>query len=108
MSTHARHPVIQELRRQLRQREEARPRAGQANATASTGVAALDALLVPEAFRPGMIIEWVVEGTGSGAARLALPAATEALQNGGALVVIDERREFYPPAAARLGLDLER
>jgi hypothetical protein len=29
-------------------------------------------------------------------------------EKGGALVVIDERREFYPPAAACLGLDLDR
>lgn len=108
MSAHARNPVIQQLRQRLRQMEGARPPADQANATASTGVAALDALVVPEVFRPGMIIEWVVERTGSGAARLALPAATHALQHGGALVVIDDRREFYPPAAARLGVDLER
>ncbi len=55
-----------------------------------------------------MIVEWVREGAGSGAARLALPMAIEALQRGGALVVIDDRREFYPPAALRLGLDLDR
>jgi hypothetical protein len=107
LSAYARNPVIQRLRRQLRQMEQTGPRAAQTNAT-STGVPPLDALLGPEAFRPGMIIEWVVEGAGSGAARLVLPSAIEALQNGGALVVIDERREFYPPAAARFGLDLER
>jgi len=108
MSAHVKNPVIQQLRRQLRRMEQAGGRTSQANAATSVGVAALDALLVQEAFRPGMIIEWVVEGTGSGAARLVLSAATEALQNGGALVVIDERREFYPPAAVRLGLDLDR
>ena len=74
----------------------------------STGVAALDALLPDGAFRPGMLIEWIVAEAGSGAARLMLPAAVGALEKGGALVVIDERREFYPPAGARLGLDLAR
>ncbi len=78
-----------------------------ANCQASTGIEALDALLAPAVFRPGMIVEWVVAGAGSGAARLAASMAIQALQTGGALVVIDDRREFYPPAAVRLGLDLE-
>jgi hypothetical protein len=55
-----------------------------------------------------MLVEWIVAGEGSGAARLALPMANESLQTGGVLVVIDQRREFYPPAAVRLGLDLDR
>ena len=108
MNSHAKNPVIQQLRRQLRQMEQAGPRKAQANLPASTGIGPLDAILAPEAFRPGMIIEWVIEGAGSGAARLVLSAAIEALQNGGTLAVIDDRREFYPPAAVRLGIDLDR
>jgi hypothetical protein len=79
-----------------------------AGALSSTGIAALDALLPAGIFRAGMLVEWIVAGEGSGAARLALPMACQSLQNGGVLVVIDERREFYPPAAVRLGLDLDR
>ena len=79
-----------------------------ASALCSTGIAALDALLPAQIFRAGMLVEWIVAGEGSGAARLALPMACESLKNGGVLVVIDERREFYPPAAVRLGLDLGR
>ncbi len=79
-----------------------------ASALSSTGIAALDALLPAQIFHAGMLVEWIVAGEGSGAARLALPMACESLQNGGVLVVIDERREFYPPAAVRLGLDLDR
>src|SRR5690348_5583733 len=108
MGSHAKNPVIQQLRRQLRRMEQVGPRAAQASAPASIGIRALDALLVPEALRSGMIIEWVIEGAGSGAVRLVLSASIEALHNGGALVVIDDRREFYPPAAVRLGLDLDR
>ena len=109
MSPNARHSsVLQDLRARLRQMDRSGGVSRGAGALSSTGFAALDALLPLGAFRAGMIIEWIVEGAGSGAARLALPAAVLALQNGGALLVIDDRREFYPPAALRLGLDLDR
>src|SRR5262245_18765132 len=100
--------VVEELRQRLRQMDRARTSCVRTGGLSSTGIEPLDALLPPAAFRAGMIIEWVADGAGSGAARLALPAALQALQNGDALVVIDDRREFYPPAAACLGLDLDR
>jgi hypothetical protein len=100
--------VLQELRERLRQIDRSSAAIAGSGALSSTGVAALDGLLPATAFRAGMIVEWVAEGAGSGAVRLALPMAIEALQTGGALVVIDDRREFYPPAALRLGLDLDR
>jgi hypothetical protein len=109
MSRDPRHSaVLKDLRERLRQIDRSRAPAAGDGALSSTGVAALDALLPATAFRAGMIVEWVVEGAGSGAVRLALPMVIEALQNGGVLVVIDDRREFYPPAALRLGLDLDR
>ena len=109
MSSNARNcAVVQQLRARLLQMDCSAARPAGAGPLSSTGIAALDALLSPETFRAGMIVEWIVEGAGCGAARLALPAAKQALQNGGALVVIDERREFYPPAAVHLGLDLNR
>jgi len=100
--------VVQQLRARLRQMERAGTQPNGAGALSSTGIAALDTLLAAGIFRPGMLVEWIVGGEGSGAARLALPMAGQSLQNGGVLVVIDERREFYPPAAVRLGLDLAR
>jgi protein ImuA len=100
--------VVKELQARLRQMQRAGTPAPRVNLLASTGVEPLDALLTPHLFRPGMIVEWVVAGAGSGAARLAVPMVIHALQTGGAFVVIDDRREFYPPAAVRLGLDLER
>jgi hypothetical protein len=39
---------------------------------------------------------------------LSLLAAREACREGGALVVIDRRQIFYPPAAAAWGIDLDR
>lgn len=100
--------VVQQLRTRLRQMERAGTRPDGAGALCSTGMAALDALLPAGIFRAGMLVEWIVIGEGAGAARLALPMACQSLQNGGVLVVIDERREFYSPAAVRLGLDLDR
>lgn len=100
--------LVQELRRRLRQMDHSGTQPAPAGTLSSTGIAALDALLSPEAFRAGMIVEWIMEEAGSGTLRLALPGALQALQNGGALVVIDDRREFYPPAAACLGLELDR
>jgi protein ImuA len=38
---------------------------------------------------------------------LALMAAREAVHAGGVLVVVDRQRAFYPPAAARWGMDLQ-
>src|SRR5215475_696397 len=127
MSASARHSaVVQELRQRLWQMDRSRPLSAETGALSSTGIAPLDALLPSGAFRSGMIVEWIVEGAGSGAARLALPMALEASRCGrspdpgadcrspcdspervageksGALVVIDERREFYPPAAVSL------
>jgi protein ImuA len=43
-----------------------------------------------------------------GGTTLATVIARESLREEGAVVVVDATRRFYPPAAARLGLDLER
>lgn len=100
--------VVRRLRTRLREMQRAEGRSSGAAGPSSTGIGALDALLVPGVFRPGMIVEWVAAGAGSGMALLAAAMAARALQAGGALVVIDERREFYPPAALHLGLNLQR
>jgi hypothetical protein len=46
--------------------------------------------------------------TFGGTATLSLLGAREACREGGALVVIDRRQTFYPPAAAAWGIDLDR
>src|SRR5579863_2696622 len=72
----------------------------------STGIEALDRLLPDGGFREGTLIEWLAD---SGAAdQLALLAARPALGEDRFLIVIDEEKTFYPPAAASLGIDLER
>lgn len=105
MSQVARHELIKDLKERLRAMEQScRPSRAPVG---STGLEALDRLLPARGLEGGTLIEWLGESEGSGAATLALTVAARALGSG-ALVVIDGKREFYPPAAARLGIALEQ
>ena len=77
-------------------------------ATVSTGCEALDRLLPGHGFRRGTLVEWLAAEPGGGAATLAFYAAREAARQGGVLVVLDRAGEFYPPAAIRLGIAIEK
>ena len=72
----------------------------------TTGIETLDRLLPGGGLPLGTLAEWLGE-PGSGAGSLALLAAREACREGGALVVVDRPRCFYPPAADAMGIDLE-
>ncbi|MBI3837245.1 MAG: hypothetical protein HY288_04830 [Planctomycetia bacterium] len=98
--------TVETLAEQVRRIEAARRPVGEA--VISSGNTTLDGLLPERGFRRGTLVEWLASGAGSGAATLALMAAREAARDGGALVVVDRYRQFYPPAAARLGIDLEK
>jgi protein ImuA len=74
----------------------------------ASGCPALDRLLPRKGFPRGSLIEWLAAGEAAGAESLAVLAAAQAAAQGGAIVVLDTRRQFYPPAAARAGIDLER
>jgi hypothetical protein len=74
----------------------------------SSGTAALDGLLPAGGFRRGSLVELLSESAGSGAGTLALLAARQAAGDEGTVVVVDREGLFYPPAAARLGIDLVR
>jgi hypothetical protein len=105
----ARGQLVGGLRRQLERWESAG--AAEDAAIFSCGAAAVDRLLPGGGLRHGMLIEWLAGTTntvGSGAATLGLLNAREACAEGGALMVIDRRQTFYPPAAAAWGIDLER
>jgi len=71
----------------------------------SSGCRLVDKLLPGQGFRRGTLIEWLACGAGSGVESLALLTARQACREGGALVVFDWAREFYPPAAIGLGID---
>lgn len=75
--------------------------------TFSTGTPPLDRLL-GGSLHYGMLIEWLSGLAHSGAATLSLLCAREACRAGGALVAIDRLQNFYPPAAAAWGIDLNR
>lgn len=74
----------------------------------SSGCEGLDGLLPDRGFRYGTLVEWLISGDGSGGETLALIAARHACRQGGSLVVLDESREFYPPAAVSLGIALDK
>ncbi len=73
----------------------------------SSGWPALDRLLPERGVRRGWLIECL--GTAaSGTATLALALARQAAGRQGVVVAIDRRELFYPPAARRLGIDLQQ
>ncbi len=97
---------VQTLRQQIAQIETARRRHD--DPPVSSGCEALDALLPEGGFHRGTLTEWLADGEGTGATTLAMLAAREACREGGTLVVVDGDRHFYPPAAVRLGIALDR
>jgi len=75
----------------------------------SLGIAGLDRLFPEGGLPAGSLVELFSEEAGSGAYTLALLMARQATaESKRALVVVDGPRTFYPPAAARLGVDLGR
>ena len=74
----------------------------------SCGCAALDRWLPGGGLRRGSLVEWLLAAPGGGAATLALGCARQACQDGGELIVLDRRRQVYPPALAAWGVELER
>ncbi|HEX5104665.1 MAG TPA: hypothetical protein VFV87_12680, partial [Pirellulaceae bacterium] len=100
----ARQTVVAVLRRQVQRLEKSLPLAD--DRPLSTGSPALDALLPGGGLRRGSLVEYLSPGAGSGTGSLALCAAREACAEGRALVVVDRRRTFYPPAAVTWGFDL--
>lgn len=83
---------------ELRQKMQIRPDCGRFSTHS-----VLDRALTGNSLRRGSLVEVFGNGT-----RLAAVLAREALREGGAIVVVDPAKRFYPPAAAALGIDLDR
>jgi len=86
---------------------------GEKRPSLSSGCPALDQVLLGGGIRAGSLIEWLGDGPGSGVSLLPLAAVRAVQQNGGVVVIvdregIDRRSNFYPPAAAAWGIDLEK
>jgi hypothetical protein len=97
---------LEMLRREIIRLEETRR--GGSRQVVSTGCGPLDELLPERGMCRGTLAEWLAVGDGVGSSTLALLCAREACHDGGALIVLDSCREFYPPSAVRLGIELEQ
>jgi hypothetical protein len=104
---HERDELLRHLRGQLG-RSVATPTLVEDAIVFSTGSAAIDRLLPGGGLRHGMLVEWLAELPGCGAATLGLVAAREACRAGGMLVVVDRAQTFYPPSAVGWGVDPAR
>jgi len=109
LPAHDRHPphappeaVLETLRRRLARLEKLYSR--NSNTVVSTGCAALDRFLPAGGFPCGSLIEFLTSDDGSGAVGLALLSAGQLCRQGKPLVVVDRTGQFYPPAAACLGI----
>ncbi len=97
--------VLQELAAKIRAIEVAGPPGRSALAAP---LPLLDVLLAPAVLHAGSLVELLAATDGSGAWTLALVWARHACTLRRALVLVDARGWFYPPAAAALGVDLEQ
>jgi len=96
--------IIEGLREEIR-RIERRP--AQRSARASSGRREIDALLPGGGFPRGALSE-LAGGPASGKTALALATLASAMAEDGLGAFVDGRGELYPPAAAALGIDLDR
>lgn len=106
----SRRQIVAALEGQLRDLETARRRPS--DDRISSGYNRLDEIIPHRGFAPGTLVEWFSAGDGAGATTLAVSTAQQACRSpedsGRVLVVVDRRGEFFPPAAALAGIDLEQ
>ncbi len=97
--------VVESLRNRIRKLETA-GRHGDTKVV-STGCRELDQCLPERGLATGTITEWLTPSSGLGADLLALLAARAACADGGALVIVDQQRSFFPAAAKAWGISLD-
>jgi len=72
------------------------------------GLPGLEEILPNGQLAAGALVEFLCAEEGAGVWTLALVMARQACGERKALVIADVEKRFYPPAASRLGIDLER
>jgi hypothetical protein len=100
-------PLLQDLRDRIRGLEGLRSRSAE-RAVVPTGFPAFDRLLAGGGLPRGALTEWRSEADGGGAMTLSLAVIAHVIRSSGTVVVIDAAREFYPVAAAQIGVPLDR
>ncbi len=96
--------TIEQLRNKIRETETAgRIEVGD---VVTNDCPALDQLLPQSGYSRGTLVQWLTAG-GEAADFLSLRVAQQACLQGGALVIADPRQQFFPPAAAALGINLD-
>jgi len=95
--------LLQTLRQQL---EPSRTAVGAGQDDVFSGCPELDQILPAGCFQRGQLVEWLEDSPGSGASTLALLIARQAAQRGGVITIMDRDKQFFPPAAAALGINL--
>ena len=100
-------PIIAELSERIRAIERTCLRSAPGTDFTPPGMSALGRLLNEPGWARGCLVEWLAEGRGSGSTGLALWASREAWRDN-LLVMIDSRRELYPPAAMPFAVDLSK
>ncbi|MCC6509393.1 MAG: hypothetical protein IT423_09815 [Pirellulaceae bacterium] len=112
-ATQAQQALVAELSRDVKRIEVAGrvspSQLGRRGSLFSTGCSTLDKCLPGGGYESGTVVEYLQTCAGSGATTLALAAAREALNATERFcLIVDWRQQFYPPAAAALGIDLKR
>ncbi len=102
----SRRDLLETLAQRIREIEAVRRPRGRV--PLSLGVPVLEALLPEKRLPAGSLVEFLSAADGAGAWTLALVMARRVCGDRKALVVCDGQGCFYPPAASRLGVDLDR
>jgi protein ImuA len=105
MPSPSRAELLSDLRDRIRSLEDHAPTG---RAQIDLGIAALEDWLSEGRLAAGSLVELLPLEDGTGALTLALLMSRHACGAHRVLVVVDHQGRFYPPAAARLGIDLDR
>jgi protein ImuA len=106
MSSLPRDQLLSDLNERIRRLEGRTPAAD--HSPIDLGIAPAGDWLPEQGLAVGSLLELLQPADGAGALTLALFLARRACGEGKVLVVVDRHSRFYPPAAARLGIELDR
>ncbi len=96
--------ILDQLRSKIRAVESERNAHGEDRV--GSQCVAVDRMLPGAGYARGTLVDWIAP-SGCAADFLSLSVASAACENGGALVVIDPDRQFFPCAAAAMGINMD-